>query len=177
MGVALEYALAFRPQPMFQKFLAVQVCQETFQFKVMPFGLKIGLWVFTKKTKVVLTCLVTCNDQTMMYLDDWLIQSPSEAQSLSDKVAIHSVCQEIGFWVNEQKSHLTPSQSIAWLSNEWFACLATMLSLANNFRYTIRKVLNLSLQYDLVTSVGKLYRVLEPRGQDYAARATCCSII
>lgn len=48
--------------PCFHKFLMVQVGRDVFQFTVLPFGLKITPWVFTKLTKEMVQRLAALND-------------------------------------------------------------------------------------------------------------------
>lgn len=61
---------------------------------------------------MVAQCLYPLNVQVLMYLNDGLIQSLSEAQCLMDTAAVLELCQEMGLEVNKRKSILTPSQSI-----------------------------------------------------------------
>lgn len=70
--------------PRFHKFLAVQVGRDMFQFKVLPFGLNIAPWVFTKLTKLVVQKLVTMDVQVLVYQDAWLIQSNMKTQCVTD---------------------------------------------------------------------------------------------
>lgn len=51
----------------------------------------------------------------VVYLDDLLIMSESEAQSLRDRDTVLKLLEEFGLGVNRQKSHLTPTQQIQYL--------------------------------------------------------------
>lgn len=68
-----------------------------------------------KFMKVVTQHLSAHNVQVLMYKDDWLIQSPLEAQCCSDTATVLKLCHEKGFKVNEQKSDVIPfSPSPGW---------------------------------------------------------------
>lgn len=81
--------------PRFQKFMAVQVGQDTYQFKVMPISLKVAARVCTKLTMVIAKFLSAHYVQFWMYLDKWLIQSPSEVRCHSDSATVLEVCHKM----------------------------------------------------------------------------------
>ena len=49
------------------------------------------------------------------YLDDWLVQSSSQASLLRDLQTVLQLCHELGIVVNPQKSNLVPSQVVQYL--------------------------------------------------------------
>lgn len=105
--------------PRYRRYLAFQVGRDTYQFTRLPFGLSLAPRVFTKLVRVVGARLAEAGVSTLMYLDDWLIHSPTkEGVAISVSVAL-SVLADMGFKVNLDKSALTPTQKLCWLGVEW----------------------------------------------------------
>ena len=50
-----------------------------------------------------------------MYLDDWLVVSRSEAQATRDIMATCALTSQLGFIINQKKSHLLPTQTPTFL--------------------------------------------------------------
>ena len=119
----------------YRRFLAFQVGSETFQFTRLPFGLSLAPRVFTKLSKVVSTVLAKMGVTTLMYLDDWLVYSPSKEKTLTNVRVAMKVLGEMGFVINVPKSSLVPSQQLDWLGIRWDTVSATLsLSPDNRLR-------------------------------------------
>ncbi|XP_076052207.1 uncharacterized protein LOC143031779 [Oratosquilla oratoria] len=95
----------------FRRFLAFQVGTETYQFTRLPFGLSLAPRIFTKLSKIVTSVLADQGVATLVYLDDWLVYSPSREKTLTSVLVAVRVLGEMGFLLNLPKSSLVPSVS------------------------------------------------------------------
>ena len=86
--------------PRYRKFLTFQVGAQCFHFIRLPFALSIAPRVFSRLAKVVATELVAKGVDTLMYLDDWLVVSPTQVAAVAEVATMVSTAQEMGFRVN-----------------------------------------------------------------------------
>ena len=86
-----------------------------FQFKALCFGLSTAPQVFTRVMAPVSAMLHSMGIRMRRYLDDWLVQSSSQASLLRDLQTVLQLCHELGIVVNPQKSNLVPSQVVQYL--------------------------------------------------------------
>ena len=86
-----------------------------FQFKALCFGLSTAPQVFTRVMAPVSAILHSMGIRMRRYLDDWLVQSSSQASLLRDLQTVLQLCHELGIVVNPQKSNLVPSQVVQYL--------------------------------------------------------------
>ncbi|XP_045106652.1 uncharacterized protein LOC123501712 [Portunus trituberculatus] len=126
--------------PRFRRFLAFQVGTETFQFTRLPFGLSIAPRVFTKLVRVVGASLAEAGISTLMYLDDWLIHSPTKEGVLNGVSVTLKVLGDMGFQVNWDKSAFTLEQKLCWLGIEWDTINASLSLAPDNALRTLRSV-------------------------------------
>ncbi|XP_076030869.1 uncharacterized protein LOC143019053 [Oratosquilla oratoria] len=126
--------------PRFRRFLAFQVGRETYQFTRLPFGLSLAPRVFTKLARVVGARLAEAGVSTLMYLDDWLIHSPTEEGASTNVSVALRILTEMGFKVNWDKSTLTPTQKLHWLGIEWDTINASLSLAPDNALRTLRCV-------------------------------------
>ena len=107
----------------FQKFLAFSLPmpdgQNSFAFQAMPFGLSIAPRIFTKLCAVLVRRLKERGVEVYAYLDDWLVVAESEKESRAATARVVRLLEAVGFILNRDKSHLTPTQSIEWLGWTW----------------------------------------------------------
>ena len=98
-----------------QKFLQFTWKASLYQFHCFPFGLLCALLVFTKVMKPVVAFLRERGIRLINYLDDLLIIS-SSLQSLTTQInLIQELFQALGLVINENKSHMVPTQEIVFL--------------------------------------------------------------
>ena len=85
------------------------------QFKVLPFGLSSAPWVFTKLTKPISSTLRRLGIRMILYLDDMLIMSRTQAEASTNLATVMTLLVGLGFIVNLRKSVLTPTQQVEFL--------------------------------------------------------------
>lgn len=96
------------------RFLGFQFNNQFFEFKVLPFGLSLAPFIFTKVTKQLLKLWRSEGIRVMGYIDDFLFVADSleEARALSIRIQIDLWLS--GF-VKSEKSELEPKQLIEFL--------------------------------------------------------------
>ena len=97
----------------FHVFLAFVVDGQTYVFQVMPFGLSVAPWAFSKNTKPIKSHL-----HILLYLFTpiWMIFSLPHPGSLWFQTSyILSLLQQLSLQVHLTKSHLAPSQTVEYL--------------------------------------------------------------
>ena len=100
------------------RFLRFAIGDRVFQFQVLPFGLSTAPRVFTKCVAVVCAFLRTLGIEIYPYLDDWLLVASTPKELLSHLTRVLSTLDRLGFYVNEQKSQLVPTQRITFIGAE-----------------------------------------------------------
>ena len=98
-----------------QRFLRFCVEGEHFQFQALPFGLSSSPRVFTKVLAPLVGLLHAKGIQVFPYLDDWLISSSSFSKALSQTQEVCGLLERFGWLINQEKSHLTPSQELLFI--------------------------------------------------------------
>ena len=100
------------------RYLAFTIDQRLFFFQAFPFGLSPAPLVFTKILKFPLTILREKQINTMAYLDDWILWSPSKETLAANIATTINLLGELGFLINLEKSHTSPTQDIQWSSRK-----------------------------------------------------------
>ena len=90
-----------------------------YNFNAIPFGLTSAPRVFTKVLRPVISFLRNCGIKITSYLDDIFICGPSYDKVKSDLKFTLDLLINLGFSINWNKSHLTPSQNICHLGYIW----------------------------------------------------------
>ena len=85
------------------------------QFTCMPFGLCSAPRTFTKILKPVASSLRERGIRCVFYLDDILIMGASAQDCLDSTNLAVNLLQDLGFIINKEKSHLTPTQQVEYL--------------------------------------------------------------
>jgi hypothetical protein len=95
-----------------RKWLRFCIQGQSFQFKVLPFGLSTSPRVFTRVVKVIAEFLRPRGYVLFMYLDDFLVVNPSREGLRGLQRDLRYICsllQTLGFLLNDKKSVLVPS--------------------------------------------------------------------
>ena len=85
------------------------------QFKVFYFGLSNAPQVFTRVMAPVSAMLYSLGVRILQYLDNWLFLASSQSEALWAKDTVLDLCRQLGIVINLNKSHLSPSQLVAYL--------------------------------------------------------------
>ena len=104
-----------RIHPRFRKWLRFTWAGKVFEFQVLPFGLSLSPWVFTRITRELASALRSRGIRIRMYLDDWLVLAQSSRSCRAQTQTVLSQARLLGFQPNFQKSELTPSQNFEFL--------------------------------------------------------------
>ena len=117
-GCMVDFKYAFYHVTMawaFHVFLAFVVDGQTYVFQVMPFGLSVAPWAFSKNTKPIKSHL-----HILLYLFTpvWtILLAPSRESLVVQTSYILSLLQQLGLRVHLTKSQLAPSQMVEYLSS------------------------------------------------------------
>ena len=117
-GASLDLQDAYLHIPMHPsawKWLRFHLNGAAYEFRVLPFGISAAPRTFTMVVRAVAEYLRRRGVHIFVYLDDWLIVSPSP-QLLQEEV--RQVCElvsRLGFLINVKKSLLSPTQVIDYL--------------------------------------------------------------
>ena len=86
-----------------------------FQFTCLPFGLSCTLWVSTKTLKPAMSLLRELRIRLVVYIDDILVMTDSEAQAREYSEALIFLLESLGFIVHLEKTMRIPTQEIEFL--------------------------------------------------------------
>ncbi len=104
--------------PQHRPFLRFAFEGRAYQYKALPFGLSLSPRVFTKVVEAALVPLREAGIRILNYLDDWLILAQSRALLCEHRDMVLSHLSRLGLQVNREKSKLSPTQRISFLSLE-----------------------------------------------------------
>ena len=83
-----------------------------FNFMVLPFGMSLSSWIFTKLMEVVSSYLRQCAISVFPYLEDWLVRNLiSQSITVSDKI-LPSSNSESGFYSKPKKVRINTCSEI-----------------------------------------------------------------
>ena len=98
-----------------KKYLKFMWQGNAFQFKAMPNGYIDATKVFTKLLKPVFSTLRELGYESVIYVDDSLLQGDTAQECRDNVVATLDALQQLGFIVHHVKSTLIPTQRIEFL--------------------------------------------------------------
>ena len=93
-----------------RKYMRFHIQGRSYQFKALPFGLSTGPMEFTVVAKEVKLMALQKGIRTHQYLDDWLVRASTHDTCLQHTQTLVTLCQELGWLVNKEKSELVPKQ-------------------------------------------------------------------
>lgn len=102
------------------KFLAFSHGNRLFFFRALPFGLNVAPAIFTYLLRHPLSLLHQEGVQVLAYLDDWVTWAPSPTLVRRNVSLTLKLLTQLGFLVNNKKSHLEPTTELTWLGVRWF---------------------------------------------------------
>lgn len=97
------------------KYLRFKWLDRTFEFQVLPFGLNIAPYVFTKLMRPVMQYLRNQGLFSVIYLDDICLFGSSYNECKRNFEVTKSLLEFLGFTINLEKSKSIPSRTITFL--------------------------------------------------------------
>ena len=93
-----------------RKYMRFHLQGRSYQFKALPFGLSTAPMEFTVVAKEVKLMALQKGIRIHQYLDDWLVRASTHHTCLQHTQTLITLCQELGWLVNKEKSELVPKQ-------------------------------------------------------------------
>ena len=93
-----------------RKYMRFHIQGQSYQFKALPFGLSTAPMEFTVVAKEVKLMALRQGIRIHQYLDDWLVRASTHHTCLQHTQTLVTLCQELGWLVNKEKSELAPKQ-------------------------------------------------------------------
>ena len=93
-----------------RKYMRFHLQGRSYQFKALPFGLSTAPMEFTVVAKEVKLMALQKGIRIHQYLDDWLVRASTQDTCLQHTQTLVTLCQELGWLVNKEKSELVPKQ-------------------------------------------------------------------
>ena len=93
-----------------RKYMRFHLQGRSYQFKAPPFGLSTASMEFTVVAKEVKLMALQKGIRIHQYLDDWLVRASTPDTCLQHTQTLVTLCQELGWLVNKEKSELVPKQ-------------------------------------------------------------------
>ena len=91
-----------------RKYMRFHLQGRSYQFKALPFGLSTASMEFTVVAKEIKLMALQKGIRTHQYLDDWLVRASTHDTCLQHTQTLVTLCQELGWLVNKEKSELVP---------------------------------------------------------------------
>ena len=93
-----------------RKYMRFHLQGRSYQFKALPFGLSRAPMEFTVVAKEVKLMALQRGIRIHQYLDDWLVRASTHDTCLQHTQILVTLCQELGWLVNKEKSELASKQ-------------------------------------------------------------------
>ena len=122
-ATSLDFSDAYHHIPIRKdcfRYLAFQVDNKKYWYKVCPFGLSPIPQVFTSSMEhLKLYARTELEIATFQYIDDWLLLFTDPQIATEKTIQFAKLCISLGLLVNLDKSELSPTQKITHLGVEW----------------------------------------------------------
>lgn len=114
--IDLENAYFLVPiEEKFRKYLRFYFKNILYEFNVLPFGLSIAPYIFTKLLKPALSFLRQNGITCVAYIDDFLLIADNHLHSQLNTAFTLSTLESLGFLINHEKSSLVPNTTCKFL--------------------------------------------------------------
>ncbi|KAK3087671.1 hypothetical protein FSP39_008985 [Pinctada imbricata] len=90
-----------------------------FIFNVLPFGISVAAYIFTKVTRVLIEKWRSMGIRILMYLDDGLCADVSYDKAMSLSQFVKQDLIKFGFLIADEKCQWEPVKQITWLGFDW----------------------------------------------------------
>jgi len=98
-----------------RKYLRFTLNGEHYQWRVLPFGVSIAPWLFTRLTAPIAGLLHRRGIRFHIYIDDCLILGQDRQQLRHQISSTLTLLANLGWLVNTEKSELSPSQTLQFI--------------------------------------------------------------
>lgn len=98
-----------------RKYLRFQWQDQLYEFQCLPFGLCSAPRIFTKLFKPVMALVRLHGVRSVVFLDDILLLAQSKEDLSTQATLMSRLLKLLGFVINQEKSHLKPTQRIQYL--------------------------------------------------------------
>ena len=105
--------------PRSRKYLRFMFEGQVFQFAVLPFGMALSPWIFTKLMDIIASHTRQRAIPVFQYIDDWLIRDLIRKRLISHTKYCLQTVQSLGFIPNLKKSDLIPAQKFTFIGMEF----------------------------------------------------------
>ena len=123
-----------------RKYLRFHFQNQSYQFRALPFGLSTAPMEFTCVVKEVKLMAQSRGIRIHQYLDDWLIRAPTKESCHQGTQSLLSLCQELGWVVNLQKSELEPKQVFKFVGYQYDLSHGLVKPTQNRWESILQKV-------------------------------------
>ena len=123
-----------------RKFLWFHFQNQTYQFRALPFSLSAAPMEFTCMVKEVKLMAQSRGIRIRQYLDDWLIRAPTRKSYHQGTQSLLTLCQELGWVVNLQKSELEPKQIFEFVGYQYNLLHGRVRPTQNRWEPILQKV-------------------------------------
>jgi len=129
----------------FRDYLGFKWKNHYFRWSVLPFGLSISPYYFNKTLRPIVSYLRSLGIRVSVFVDDFLLAAtPSNIVDSTDQL-LHTL-SDLGFQINLEKSHLTPTSVIKYLgyvisSGRGTITVKAQASRISNLKRTIKRAL------------------------------------
>jgi len=101
--------------PTFRKYLRFVVGDKVYQYRVLPAGLNLAPWAWSRLIAAVREYAHRNNLRLFQYIDDWLLLAASSRQCRQATQWLLRLAESLGFLVHQVKSQLEPAQEFTFL--------------------------------------------------------------
>ena len=123
-----------------RKYLRFHFQNQSFQFRALPYSLSTAPMEFTCVVKEVKLMAQSRGIRIHQYLDDWLIRAPTKESCHQGTQSLLSLCQELGWVVNLQKSELEPKQEFEFVGYKYDLSQGLVKPTQNRWESLLQKV-------------------------------------
>ncbi|XP_046372277.1 uncharacterized protein LOC124146171 [Haliotis rufescens] len=146
--------LAYQPRPTIclssrpshRKYLHFAINGRRYEFQVLPFGIAIAPWLFTRITAPVIKFAYIQLVRIHGYLDDFLAADQEKAKLCLNMIFLVQLMTYLGFLVKPSKSETTPVQDIIYIGARFQLDRGYLCPPPDRFIKTIKMIQSLSSQ-------------------------------
>jgi hypothetical protein len=128
-GTSLDLVDAYLHMPIaphFRKYLRFVVRGKVYQFRVLPAGLNLAPWAWSRLIAAVREYAHRHNLLLFQYIDDWLLLASTQPQCCLATNWLSGLTRALGFLVHMVKSQLEPAQELTFLGYRFNLRLGTV---------------------------------------------------